>query len=531
MKKALSFFLSMVVAGTSLAQKPDASIDVLHYQFSVKLSDRSDRVEGEAQVKFNVLKETGTVNLDLTPVGADGKGMAVSMVKEVTPVRFSHDEIGLHLQFEHALAPGTEHTVTITYGGIPRDGLIIGPNKYGKRGFFADHWPLRAQNWLPCVDHPADKATLTFIITAPQHYQVVANGKLTEESNMPDGNKLTRYDEKVPLPTKVMVIGVADFAVQEAGVVNCVPIQSWVYAEDREKGFHDYADAVDVLPFFNERIAPFAYPKLANVQSKTRYGGLENAGAIFYFENSVTGEGKMPSLLSHEIAHQWFGDMASEKEWAHVWLSEGFATYMSDLYMEHRFGRDTLLSLLRTQRAEVIAFSKKNQRPIVDSAATDPMILLNANSYQKAGWVLHMMHEQMGDELFWKTVKAYYARYGGSNASTEDFQKVVEEHTGQDWSAFFHQWFYTPGQPDLDIRWKYGKGKKTLVLEIRQKQPVPFRFPFELEWKDAQGQSDLLKFDITERSTIRTIPVSSAIRQILPDPGTKTLAAFTVTAE
>lgn len=528
MKKGLIILVAVLSTGIAHAQKPDASIDVLHYQFSVRLSDQSDRIEGEAQIRFRVLKPMATVNFDLVPAGPDGKGMTVSSVAETATVPFTHDSAGLHIQFTNMLVAGSEHQVTVKYGGVPRDGLIIGNNKYGKRGFFADHWPLRAHHWLPCVDHPADKASLTFIVTAPQHYQVVANGKMTEESNLADGYKLTRYDETVPLPTKVMVIGAADFAVQEASVVNCVPIQSWVYAEDRENGFHDYADAVDVLPFFNERIAPFAYPKLANVQSKTRYGGLENAGAIFYYENSVTGKGKMPSIISHEIAHQWFGDMASEKEWAHVWLSEGFATYMSDLYMEHRFGRDTLVSMLQKQRSEVIAFSKKNQRPIVDSAATDPMVLLNANSYQKAGWVLHMMHEKIGDSLFWRTVRSYYAKYGGSNASTEDFQRIVETTTGQDWSVFFHQWFYTPGQPEVEVRWKYVKGRKTLDLEIEQKQSTPFNFPLELELTDANGEKGILKLDITGKLTTTSVPANAPPRQILTDPGTKTLGTFTV---
>jgi len=528
MRNFLFTIIILFVATLAYAQKPGAAIDVLHYQFSIKLSDNTDSIRGEAVLKFRVLKQTSAIDLDLVKAAADGKGMTVAAITDGSPLEFTHDTTGLHIRFVNSLVPATEKVITITYAGIPRDGLIIGPNKYGRRGFFADHWPLRAHNWLPCVDHPADKASLTFMVTAPGHYQVVANGKKTEESSLADGTKLTRYDETVPLPTKVMVIGVADFAVQEAGVVNCVPIQSWVYAEDRDHGFHDYADAVDVLPFFNERIAPFAYPKLANVQSRTRYGGLENAGAIFYFERSVTGKGGLASLLSHEIAHQWFGDMASEKEWAHVWLSEGFATYMSDLYMEHRFGHDTLVSILRKQRTDVITFSHKNDRPVVDSSATDPMTLLNANSYQKAGWILHMMHERMGDSLFWKTVRTYYATYAGANANTEDFQQIVETTTGQDWSGFFRQWFYTAGQPEIEVRWAFNKKKSALDLEIEQMQAITFIFPLELEVTGQGGEKGILKVDISGRLTTASLPLKGRPVQVVVDPGTKLLAGSAV---
>ena len=134
-----------------------------------------------------------------------------------------------------------------------------------------------------------------------------------------------------------MVIGVADFAVNLSGTINeCIPVYSWVYPEDRDKGFYDYAQAAEILPWFIKNVGPYAYKKLANVQSKTRFGGLENANTIFYSEHSVNGNRQSESLMVHEIAHQWFGNYATEKSFAHLWLSEGFATYMTILYMENK---------------------------------------------------------------------------------------------------------------------------------------------------------------------------------------------------
>jgi aminopeptidase N len=162
-----------------------------------------------------------------------------------------------------------------------------------------------------------------------------------------------------------MVIGAARFAVRQTGVVNGFEVTSWVYPQNREEGFDSYKYAPKILDFFHTHIGPYSYKKLANVQSKTRYGGMENASNIFYFENSVaTGAeaagnaSKIEPLVAHEIAHQWFGNSASETDWHHVWLSEGFATYLTHLYFEFTYGRDRMTKDLRDDRK--ISIRKRN---------------------------------------------------------------------------------------------------------------------------------------------------------------------------
>src|SRR5204863_6116924 len=157
------------------------------------------------------------------------------------------------------------------------------------------------------------------------------------ESAVTKKRKITHWKTSVVLPTKVMVIGVARFAIEYEGEINKVPLQSWVYPQNRKEGFSDYSMASGPLDYFSKNIAPYPYEKLANVQSTTRWGGMENAGNIFYYENSVTGKANIEGLLAHEVAHQWFGDSASESDWYHVWLSEGFATYFTQLYLENKY--------------------------------------------------------------------------------------------------------------------------------------------------------------------------------------------------
>src|SRR5204862_717351 len=189
-------------------------------------------------------------------------------------------------------------------------------------------------------------------------YEVIGNGIKIEESLLSAKQKLTHWHEAVDISTKVMVIGAARFAIQFVGEINNIPVESWVYPQNREEGFHDYAAAKKILDFFINHIGPYSYKKLANVQSKTKYGGMENASNIFYFENSVNGKADHESLLAHEIAHQWFGDSASETDWHHVWLSEGFATYFTNVYNEFTYGEDKRAADMAEDRKQVIAFYK-----------------------------------------------------------------------------------------------------------------------------------------------------------------------------
>jgi Aminopeptidase N len=500
--KKLLLFLTITLSKLVLAQQPGALIDIQHYVFELTVSDSSNLLKGRATITLKGLQNTPRFSLDL-------KGMTVLQVStNKQPLSYTHANDKLVIALP--LNTGDQKTITIAYEGIPADGLIIDNNKFGHRGFFSDNWPNRARHWLPCVDHPADKASVEFIVIAPAHYQVISNGIKLEETDLTNHLRRTHYKETVPLPTKIMALGIARFAVQYAGHVNCIPVYSWVYPEEREKGFYDYALAVDILPFFIHNVAPFAYKKLANVESKTIFGGMENAGAIFYSEESITGTRKSESLLAHEIAHQWFGNMATEADWSHVWLSEGFATYLTILFFENKYGIDTARFMLSENRQKVIEFARKKLRPVVDSSVTNYMELLNANSYQKGGWVLHMLRRRLGDSTFWKGIRLYYDRFAGKNAVTADLQKVMEEVSGQDLVSFFHQWLMTPGHPVLYIQWTYNR--KEVVVTVIQQQARTFAFSLELMFgkevktMDIKDRKTSFRFSVKEKPVVMADP-------------------------
>ena len=529
MKKLL---LILVLASSSFVTFAQRNIDVLHYKFNIEISDSSDIIRGEAAIRFKSLKTISSIELDFTKYN-QGKGMNVLSIyqgeKNENRLTFSNENNKLKIKLADTLKEGTEQLINLTYWGVPTDGLIISKNQYGNRTFFGDNWPNRAHNWLPCVDDIADKATVEFIVTAPSHYQVISNGVQIEETNLPGNKKLTHYKEDVPLPTKVMVIGAADFAVNNVGEVNCVPVSSWVFPENKKDGFYDYALAKDILAFYMDYIGPYGYKKLANVQSKTKFGGMENASAIFYAEYSVNGHRGEESLLAHEIAHQWFGDMATEKSFAHLWLSEGFATYLTHIYIEARYGTDSLTRRMKNEREEIIDFVKTSHRSVVDSTS-DYMSMLNANSYQKGGWILHMLRRQLGDSVFHKSIKEYYAAYAGKNADTKDLQKIFETVSGKSLEKFFRQWLHTPVNPEIKINWKYiAKEKKVMITVEQLQQSVPFEFPLEITIGQSSAKPQVQKLNITKKLETFSFPAASNKITITADPFTSLLFEGRVT--
>jgi len=486
--------LFLLISFTVVAKDPypkNEHIDIKHYYFQLELNDSTDVISGEATVTVLFKKDITSFDLDLYGMNSAGKGMKVKSVTfNGKSISFTHQNNKINLKLNSAPAAGEQVAFIINYSGIPEDGLIIGKNKFNERGFFGDNWPDRGHHWLPSVDHPSDKALVDFIVIAPEHYQVVATGKLFEESNLSRHRKLTHWKESIEVAVKVMTIGVARFSIQLSGEPGGVPVTTWVYPQNREDGFNDFAVAPKVLEFFQNYIGPFSYEKLAHVQSKTRWGGLENASNIFYFENSVNGKNDHEGLIAHETAHQWFGNSASENDWHHVWLSEGFATYFTNLYFEFAYGHDRLVTEAKAQRKQVIDYFKKNPAPVVDTTIIDINKVLSTNTYQKAGWVLHMLRHEIGDAAFHKGIREYYATYRNSNALTADFQRIMESNSGKDLDLFFSQWLFKSGHPQLSGSWTYDAKAKEVVITINQDQTGQlFKTPLDIAWKDNQGQA------------------------------------------
>jgi aminopeptidase N len=526
----LAVFSLMAFADTYPRQ---TGVDVLHYAFQLALNDDNDEIIGEAviDVRF-LLNGVGEIALDLASASY-GKGMTVSEVtSNGATLLFKHQADRLAITLAAPSKANARQQFTVRYRGVPANGLRMLKNKFGERVFFSENWPNNARQWLPMIDHPYDKATSEFIITAPVKYQVVANGLLQEETDLGDGRRLTHWKQSVPIASWLNAIGVAQFSVHHDGLVRGVPHQTWVYHQEREIGPKWFeTKSRQAMEFFSDRIGPYSYEKLANVEAAGFGGGTEHASAIFYGEKSIL-ERPDTGLIAHEIAHQWFGNSITEKDWDDVWLSEGFATYFTLLVSEHYEGRDAFVAGL--QRSRETVFTLEKQLPgtaVLHNNLSDMKKVLNRLIYQKGGWTLHMLRGQIGTDTFWAGIRDYYQRYRNGSATTEDFRRVMEEHSGKDLSGFFRQWLARAGSPVVEGSWNYDAATKKIVIELLQTHPgEAYRLPLELGLMvDGVSQTRIEKIELTQKQQRFEIYADKEPSKVVLDPNTWTLMEFRFT--
>ncbi|HNC30235.1 MAG TPA: M1 family metallopeptidase, partial [Cyclobacteriaceae bacterium] len=506
----LTFFFLLISIATfatdNYPKNPD--IDVQHYRFDITLSDETDEIKCTATIEILLKKkDIRQIRLDLTNVSS-GKGMTVSAITQNgKQLSYTHQKNELLITLANASQAGEHIQLTVSYSGVPATGLHIKPNRYNERTFFSDNWPDLTRNWLPVVDHVAEKATCEFIVTAPVRYQVVCNGLLLEETNLNATQKRTHWKQSVPISPWLYVLGVAEFAVQYVDWFDGKSIQTWVFHQDRDAGFSDFAKPTkEVLEFYSSYVGPFAYEKLANIQASSVSGGMESASAILYNEKSVVGDGnfRWKKVVIHEIAHQWFGCAVTESDWDDVWLSEGFATYFTALFIEHAYGRDEFVKEMQGARKTVFNFYKDNPtHTIVHNNLSDMSKVTSSHTYQKGAWTLHMLRSKIGDEKFEAGIKNYYRKYMNATASTKDFQHEMERVSGLDLTAFFKQWLNQGGKLTLNGTWNYNAATKEIEFDLKQTQTdgTTFSVPVEIGiFKKGQLVPDVKTVDLTGAS-------------------------------
>lgn len=530
---AIGFFLALgapTCANAFFDTYPkNPNIDVVNYIFRLELSDATDEIVAEATVDVRfVVNGIQELRLDLTNTSnaLNGKGMSVSRVmSDGKTLEYGHANNVLLIKLPRASKANQREKFTIFYKGIPATGLKIANNKYGDRTFFSDNWPDKGRNWLPTVDHPSEKAMCEFIVTAPSHYQVVSNGLKIEETDLPGNKRLTHWKQSVPIASWLYVLGVARFAVQYLDQFEGKSIQTWVYYQDRDKGFYDF-DVVTkkALAFYSEAVGPFAYEKLANIQSNSVSGGMEAASAILYSENSVVGDRntRWRNVVIHEIAHQWFGNSVTEKDWDEVWLSEGFATYFTLLFIEHQYGRDEFLEGLRASKRSVDAFYLKNPNyRLIHDNLKDMNDVTTSQIYQKGSWTLHMLRGVVGTENFWKGIRAYYHQYRDSHATVADFRRVMEEVSGRDLSVFFDQWLYKPGTLKYNGYWSFDASTRHVTIKLDQVQTDGslFKMPVQIAvYYPGQAKPQMQTVQADAKSNVFSINVGGEPEKVVLDP-------------
>jgi aminopeptidase N len=515
--------------------------DVLDYDLTLDLPDSGRSIRGAAVL---TVRRTATaareaaadtltldlVRLPVASVAVNGRPVAFARTAETIRVPLPAGQ-------------GDTLRVAVSYGGEVSDGLIIRTDEQGRWTAFGDNWPNRARHWIPSIDHPSDKATVSWTVRTPPGRTVVANGRQLPLERIRVGYaepRVSRWREDRPIPTYTMVIAAAPLVRYELGAAacglaeldRCVEQAVYVMPEVRDYMPGPFTTARGVVEWMAKLVGPFPYEKLAHVQSSTIYGGMENASAIFYDDRLFRDRAMTVELIAHETAHQWFGDAVTERDWAHLWLSEGFATYFSALWTERSQGDSAFRTQMAATRARILADSSAvPRRPVIDTVETNVAALLNANSYQKGGWTLHMLRRVVGDSAFFRAIRRYYAAHRHGTAVTDDFQRAVEGTSGQQLDWFFDQWLRRPGYPTPVLTWDYDStaARVTVTVDQQQARFGAYRFPLTLAVHDASGavRRAVIEVAAQPRTTVQLpMAVAEHPARILPDPDVELLARF-----
>ncbi len=520
---AAAVLIAVIGASTLADAFPrQPAVDAQHYVWRLSFSENLEELSGEATVDL-LFTQNGAAEffLDLTSPTANNHGMTVSAVTSGgKPLTFNHSNNQLRITLAEPSKAGQKQQFTIVYKGIADAGLHIGDNRHGDRVLFSENWPNRARQWLPCIDHPYDKATSEMIVTAPARFQVISNGLKLDEKET-DGKRLTHWKQSVPIATWLNAVGVANFGMTETGKVLGIQQSVWVYPQEKETLTAPIEDAGrKAIEFFSDYVGPFAYEKLAHVQAFGIGGGTEHASAIFYGDGSLNPQ-RLAGLVAHETAHQWFGNCVTESDWDDVWLSEGFATYFTLMYTEKYQGRDAFLAGVRRSRDTVLRANP--QLPVIHNKVADGRRILNNMVYQKGGWTLHMLRGLIGEDAFHAGIRNYYKTYFNGSASTDGLRKIMETAAGKkqgELQWFFDQWLKRAGNPRVEGTWRFDAPSKKLVIELAQtQQGETYRLPIEIAVTTG-GATAIKKIEMTEGKYSLEIPTDIEPVEVTLDPNT-----------
>lgn len=493
--------------------------DAVDYDFTLVLPDTGSHLLGQVQTRWH-LTSTGPIEIQLdTAMRVVRVLMDGTVDARLARTLYGRDQVTLVIP--HERAPGDTITTAIRYHGYPREGLVFSTDPSGNPAAFADNWPDHAHYWLPVQDVPGDKATASFHVEVPAGYQAIANGVLQRIDTLPRGRTVWHYRVDEPIPVYTMVVGVARFAVTNlpdaACSVRCVPLALWTFPGDSAwAGEGPFRRAGDMVSYYSSLIGPFPYERLSHVASATRFGGMENSTAIFYPEKDYHDRKLAEDVVAHETAHQWFGDAVTERDWHHVWLSEGFATYFAALWQGHADGDTAFHRVMAAAADEATINNKVADQPILDMATRDLDSLLNANAYPKGAWVLHSLRGLMGDSLFFSGIREYYRRYRDSTALSSDFAAVMNETASASYDWYFDQALTQPGYPVLVVRWRYRD--QQLQVQVQQVQKDSWGI-FQIPGLVLRAGGIDYHLDISDRLTQHTFPnVKKRPNDVVVDP-------------
>jgi aminopeptidase N len=509
----------------------DRQADIRHIKLELTLDFDRRAISGTATHRLTAIVddlsrlEFDETELEINAVRADGR-----------PVEFSADDGKLSVMLDAPIKAGAELEIAIDYAAVqPRRGLyFVGPDAaYPDKPIEA--WTQGededSRYWFPCYDYPNDKATSEVIVTVPSRFTAISNGALVATTPGPSPNTHTfHWRHDVPHSAYLITLAAGEF-VEIRDKAGDVPVLYYVHPGREDDARRAFGNTPRMIQFYEHIIGvPYPYAKYAQVAvTDFIFGGMENTSATTQTADTLHDERahldfSSDPLVAHELAHQWWGDLVTCRDWSHAWLNEGFATYFEALWCEENLGADEFAWNLRQDRANYFSEDSHHyRRPIVCNRYRAPIELFDRFLYEKGALVLHMLRRLLGDALFFKSLNLYCTGHRGRNVITQDLQRAFEETTGRNLDWFFDQWVYKEGHPELEITGSYDDKRKLASVAIKQTHQVNatttlFRFPAVIALMDADGAETRHQVEIDRREHTFHFPLAKAPKAVRFDP-------------
>ena len=514
--------------GTPTQYLPDRPVVVQHVRLELDLDLAGRRLSGRSLLTLGVRRDAvATVELHAVDMQIDEV-----LVDDKATTDLHYDGQRLRINLGKRFARGDQLALAIAYRAAPRRGLyFIGPDE--------DHPDRPLQCWTqgqdedsrhywPGVDLPVEKATSEMICTAPRGLFVLSNGELKERKDIDEQRTRWHYVLDFPHAAYLVTLVCGSFAEVKARAPETgVDVYYFTPPGREEDARRSWGRTPDMIDFFSKRIGvPYPHRRYSQIAvSDFIFGGMENTTAttltdLALLDARAALDHDVEGLVAHELAHQWWGNLLTCREWPEAWLNEGFATYFEYVWREHAHGRDEADHVLRADADSYLTEADRYQRPVVCRHYEEPIELFDAHLYEKGGRVLHMLRHQLGEEPFWLALRTYAEKHARQSVETRDLRRAIEEATGRNLDGFFDQWIGSAGHPVLEGSWQWDADRGIGRLRLEQKQEGEQVFGFDVKLAlEVEGSVLVQTLEVRERAHSFEIPLAVRPTQVIFDPG------------
>jgi aminopeptidase N len=496
--------------------------DVQHYDLAFTLDPAAEFLTATATISATATL-TNVARLSLDFVGYTIQALSV----DNQPVPFAREDRKLHLELPTPLASGAAFAIRIAYSG-PFERLDTGwaPGALGFQRPIPDHVlafsePDGARAWFPANDHPRDKATFQVAIRVPEPLTGVSNGELIATST-DQGQRTFTWVMRHPMAPYLLTVAAGDYVEVETLAFGAVPIRNYLFRSDAETIATRLANTSEILAFYSDLIGPYPYDHYGHVEVKLKGLAMETQTMVM-MDTGMLEPQLAESVVAHEASHHWFGNSVSPDTWGEIWLNEGFATYLSLMWV-HRDDPSGLRTALGSREQAIVSRAEEEFFPLVLPKARS---MFSTTTYQKGAWVLHLLRQQLGDEAFIATLRRYYAEQAGGTATTADLRAAAEAASGQALDRFFAEWVERPGLPRLAVSWSVAAtpdGQRQVAVQVCQRPDNLYQAPLTLAFqRNPEEARETLTLDETQERLTLTLPFTPT--QLAIDPDQTLLAA------